>query len=420
MSWKDRLRKDIVLSSPDGDVFRALWIGNDRSLDKKLGIFSYPKIKGSFVQDLEVNADKYPITIYFEGENHDLESQRFFESCKQRGLWQIVHPVLGSLVLQLVSASQSIAPVEDANITQMSLEFIESIEAELTQSSTELAGDTRAAIDTLNAKSSKSFGDKVKSAVAKGKAAITKVANKISGVIQKIMGPIVAAVSTAQSIMDQTRAAINATLDNPTFSPSAFAGQVKTLIQTPAKAIKEVRERTTAYREVAREIFNIRNESVREDGLNTAIVKELYLTSIIGALGEVAVTSSFTTRAQAISAAEEILSIYNDIIDDLDSHQSDFDSLTVDKQYFSQSDVYPDTLKVISLAMRYILSSISSLKIEKRIVLKEPTPPIIVAMREYGGPGIDDENIDFFIHTNNLKGNEILLLPAGKEVVVYV
>lgn len=420
MSWKDRLRPDIFLESPQGDVFRARWIGDDRSTEKKLGIFSYPKIPGSFVQDLDVNAAKYPMTIYFEGEDHDLEGQRLFESCKQRGLWQITHPVLGVIILQLVSVSQSMQPVENANTTQMNLEFIESIEAELTQSSFELAGETQAAVDDLNANASNSFAAKVKTAAARGKAAITKVANKIRGVIQKVMGPIVAAVSTAQSIMNQTITAINSTLNNPVFSPTVFAGQVKTLVQTPGKAIRDVRTRTSAYKTLASEIFLIQNESVREDGLNTALMKELYLSSIVGALGIIATTSSFETRTQAISAAEEILSIYNDIVENLDDHQSDFAALTVDKQYFSQLDIYPDTLKVISLAMRYILSTVSGLKIEKRITLKEPTPPIIVAMREYGGPGVDDENIDYFIKTNNLKGSEILLLPAGKEVVVYV
>lgn len=420
MSWKDRLRTEIFLESPKGDVFRALWIGDERSSDKKLGIFSYPKIPGSFVQDLDVNSVKYPMTIYFEGENHDLESQRIFESCKQRGLWQVTHPVLGVMILQLVSFSHSMQPVENANTTQVNLEFIESIEAELTQSSFELAGETQAAIDALNANAAKTFGDKVKSSVARGQAAITKVANKIRNTIQKIMSPIVAAVSTAQGIMNQTITAINNTLNNPPFAPSVFAGQVKTLVQTPAKAIKDVRTRTTAYRKLSDEIYTIQNESVREDGLNTAITKELYLSSIVGALGLIATTSSFETRAQAVSAADEILSIYNDIVENLDDHQTDFASLTADKQYFSQLDVYPDTLKVISLSMRYILSTIASLKIEKRITLKEPTPPILVAMQEYGGPGVDDENIDFFIQTNNLKGAEILLLPAGKEVVVYV
>jgi len=32
---------------------------------------------------------------------------------------------------------------------------------------------------------------------------------------------------------------------------------------------------------------------------------------------------------------------------------------------------------------------------------------------------IDDE-LDFFINSNNLSGNEILELPKGKEIVYYV
>ena len=54
MSWKDRLRGEIVLTSPDGDVFNAKWVGNDRSKEKKIGRFDYPDFDGSVIQDLGI------------------------------------------------------------------------------------------------------------------------------------------------------------------------------------------------------------------------------------------------------------------------------------------------------------------------------------------------------------------------------
>ena len=70
----------------------------------------------------------------------------------------------------------------------------------------------------------------------------------------------------------------------------------------------------------------------------------------------------------------------------------------------------------------YLLLVSFDLKTEKRFLLKENTPPIIVCINEYGflSDGVTDSQFDFFIETNNLKGDQILYLPVGFEVVVYV
>ena len=58
--------------------FDAFWTGNTRSREKKVGIFTYPKVKGSFVQDMDVNGVSYPLTLFFEGTDNDIEAQKFF------------------------------------------------------------------------------------------------------------------------------------------------------------------------------------------------------------------------------------------------------------------------------------------------------------------------------------------------------
>jgi hypothetical protein len=390
-------------------------------MQKKLGIFSYPLVRGERVQDLEVNAIRYPILIFFEGENHDLEAENFFQSCKQRGLWEIVHPVKGTLFLQMVSVTESIQPVEDANRTAITLEFIEPLQDEALVSDTELQGLSASGLDQMNSKSATSLATKINTAAARGRAAITSVTNKITTSINTVMAPLYAGVAAAQSIMDGAQSAIQETINAVVFEPLAFAGQVKTLMQTPALAVADTKARLSSYRDLATEIFEIENLSLREDGVNTAIVKEAFLVGMIGALSIIATTSSdIETRTEAIDAADDILNLFDDIVDNLDEHQTQFEDLTVDKQYFSQSDIYPDTLRQISYSLRYLLQAIADLKIEKRITLKEKTPPILIAMKEYGGPGDGDVNFDFFIKTNNLKKDEILLLPAGREVRVYV
>ena len=72
MSWESRLGKDIKFVSPSGREFTALWRGDDRTKSKKIGAFSPPKRKGTILQDLDVDATIYPLTIIFDGENREV------------------------------------------------------------------------------------------------------------------------------------------------------------------------------------------------------------------------------------------------------------------------------------------------------------------------------------------------------------
>ena len=98
--WRARLAGHIQFISPEGNEFKAKWRGSVRTLEKKLGIFAYPKVRGNIVQDLDVNSDFYSFTIYFEGKNADLESTAFLASCRQNGTWTVTHPTRGFLQLQ--------------------------------------------------------------------------------------------------------------------------------------------------------------------------------------------------------------------------------------------------------------------------------------------------------------------------------
>ncbi len=56
----------------------------------------------------------------------------------------------------------------------------------------------------------------------------------------------------------------------------------------------------------------------------------------------------------------------------------------------------------------------------KRFTLSRPRAPIEITISEYGELGPEDSYLDLFIASNHLRSDEVILLPAGREVVVYV
>lgn len=91
----------------------------------------------------------------------------------------------------------------------------------------------------------------------------------------------------------------------------------------------------------------------------------------------------------------------------------------IDKQFYSLSNSYTNLNNTFSLTMQYLISQFFNLKTEKRFTIKKPRSPIEITCTEYGGLGDNDENYDLFISSNQLQGDEILLLQTGKEVVIY-
>ena len=47
------------------------------------------------------------------------------------------------------------------------------------------------------------------------------------------------------------------------------------------------------------------------------------------------------------------------------------------------------------LTVGYLIKSAFDLAVEKRIILTEKENPVMIALREYGGQGLNDENITY-------------------------
>lgn len=90
MSWMNETREEITFRSPSyvksqggglieaaksaafgvAGEFVALWRNNERTFEKKLGMFDPPHFQGTIVQDLGVKSTLYPLTVYFDGMYH--------------------------------------------------------------------------------------------------------------------------------------------------------------------------------------------------------------------------------------------------------------------------------------------------------------------------------------------------------------
>jgi hypothetical protein len=420
MTWVDRVRPSIGLTSPEGNVFDALWRDDERSKEKKLGIFQFPKIKGAEIQDLEIGATSYPLTILFDGPDNDIESERFFKACDERGTWEIIHPVKGNLVLQLVSVGEQISPTESGNVTEFNTVWLEPSEREFRKSSAQLKSEVISQIDTVNDVG----GDQLDANVIQEKAEETKsfeqsMRNMVAAVDSKL-SPLFEKSAEINAQVQSIKRGIDVAITSIPFDLLSIAGQVQQLIQLPGLAVRDIGARISAFRNLADTMFGLRPNSPAKKNLNVVSVQEISLTSVVIGSCFAAVTGDLASRSQAVTLIDSIADLFSDVVNELDGSQELFGDEGIEFQYFSQSQTYSDTALLVATTLSYLLRSSFDLVVEKRFTLDRQRAPLGITITEYGGPGVNDSNLDLFIQSNGLKGQEIAILPAGREVVVYI
>lgn len=134
------------------------------------------------------------------------------------------------------------------------------------------------------------------------------------------------------------------------------------------------------------------------------------------------VTNPPASRSEALQGILALLALADDITGALDAIQSASAANDITQQYFSNSQAHTDILALLGMTLAYLLAVIFDLKIAKTIVLPKAFVPLDFVIQQYGAEYDQAGNsyLDLFIAANNLVGRDIVILPAGRQVTVYV
>ncbi len=420
MSWLDRVRGNITLTSPDGDNFVGKWIGDTRESQKQLGIFTYPKVDKQIVQDLGISGISYPLTIAFDGEDNDLEGTRFFDALSARGPWLINHPTKGQLFLQPTSFKEIIAPVTSGTITMFQTSWIdvalpasiisvEQLSALVETQNNIVEAAALEQLETITDQSSVENIQALKSETEKQLSSYDETINTLTDFSDEVSAKV-----------DGIKRSIDDTLSISPIDLTVLGGQIQALMRAPAAITGNVLQQLRVYQEFVNKVSDISGNVPDQTNLNVTSIKEIFAISANSSSNLISVRSEPETRETAITSLNLITEQFIQITEAFDTVQLSYNDQLIENQYFSQSLSFVESSLMSAQTAAFLLSITFDLAIEKRFELKEDRAAIEIAITEYGSLGDNDANFDLFIDTNMLKGDEILMLPAGREVVVYV
>lgn len=423
MSRRDRVRPRIVLISPNGIQFVAFWIGDSRALEKKLGISSFPGIPGLNIQDLNINAFRYPIPIIFEGEDNDTEASDFMTALGETGPWTVIHPEKGALTLQPVSFTENIDFISDSNTTRIDTVWLQVDSQDLGDLSPQLQSQVDQLIADSNQVITENIDNNLDIALEAQKQNFINRVNDFVKLIDDNLKSLTKSVDSVNRRIQAVKSGIQTVLSEATLDIVALASQINTLIQLPLQTSNDFFSRLKLYESLITDSLALIPISIDKYGItqskNDSLLTETVTTSSFIALSSILSDSDIKSRSQSIEGLDGYLSSFDEVINGLDASQELFLTTTIKEQYISLLESFSSIFQLSSKAVESLLQNFFNLAIEKNIAITKPTTPIEIVITEYGGLGNNDENFDEFIAINSLKGNDILLLKPGSTVTVY-
>ena len=431
---------DIKYTSPSGKEFSFVFDNVSKETDLKTATFTFPEKDGAYVQSLGRGGRRFPLTCIFTGENCMQKADEFEAALEERGIGSLRHPVYGTrAVVPTGTIKREDGLVTEVNTSTVTVTFSETnTDKEILQSVTESSSDITATAEVFVDNAIDEFAASISLTSAPEVLQVENLCKDSAKIICDNIDNFADMVATKKNfnLNDITNGAYKAMrkIVNSATAPindiRGYAATVLKLMRLPATIVCMPGEIITAYANMVRDIVKkFKNDPFGEKKVrNQYAVMKLSLQGAICAIcegttfacGQSSSSSAggssdgsqdgFSSREDAITAAEKVQEIFEAVKEKLDSEVGKDVLIETSESYSALLEVYQKTVALV-------LNTAFSLRKRRVIVLGRDRQIIELLAELYGDI---DSHIDEFIVDNNLMLDELKVLPMGKEVAYYV
>ena len=368
------------------------------------------------------------------------KADEFEAALEERGIGSLRHPVYGTrAVVPTGTIKREDGLVTEVNTSTVTVTFSETnTDKEILQSVTESSSDITAAAEVFVDNAIDEFAASISLTSAPEVLQVENLCKDSAKIICDNIDNFADMVATKKNfnLNDITNGAYKAMrkIVNSATAPindiRGYAATVLKLMRLPATIVCMPGEIITAYANMIRDIVKkFKNDPFGEKKVrNQYAVMKLSLQGAICAIcegttfacGQSSSSSAggssdgsqdgFSSREDAITAAEKVQEVFEAVKEKLDSEVGKDVLIETSESYSALLEVYQKTVALV-------LNTAFSLRKRRVIVLGRDRQIIELLAELYGDI---DSHIDEFIVDNNLMLDELKVLPMGKEVAYYV
>lgn len=427
MSYLDRLRQ-CAYKSPSGSQFVLQFDDVERSGSKKAAIHELPQQSKPDIQDLGNNAYRFTLQAYFTGADYDQEADAFCKSLEEKGAGGLQHPRWGDIAVLPLTWSQSESFVEGMGRANFSVEFIyapDTVAFPLTaieQQTTILNAADKATLDLREA-----FSLDFLPVDAEDVAACVQTVLDVVQDITDQFAAITNGIDEATREIENQISTIESTIDDLVAAPGQLFDAIEGLYNTVSGIPGKIADKLESYAAQIDNLFDRLSPEKSPQTMPTTKAQATLLTTIASIATASAATATATgttaSRQEAVRNAEQVDSIretHQEIIEGTEeavaTYQETHASAGAFPVFVADLESIAAVAAVASQAAAIARKASFDLRSERKYKVPADMPALVLLWQFY--QSIDA--LDEFIKTNDLQGNEILMVPAGREVVYYV
>ncbi|MFW6312498.1 MAG: DNA circularization N-terminal domain-containing protein [Spirochaetota bacterium] len=404
MPWTDRLLT-MEYRSPSGDRFVLQFDDLARTGGKKAPVTEFPGQDQAGVQELGELTPRFPITCYITGVDYDQEADRFWAALEEEGAGRLAHPRWGTIEVLPLQKEQREQFVDGAGRAVFSIEFIKVSDRSFEFPRVSTSVDDRIVSSADDAQEAITASlDGVDTTDVLQQSAVSEFAADAATTVVSEFDAILDEADDIRAEIEETAAEINRNIDALVEDPQELISTFVGLVRAPAIAGKSVIQKVRGYSGLGTAL-GAQLASVGSEYADFGLQVSLGIwRAIMFAAGLATTEGGIATRADAQRVA--------DALTDLQSTATTaIESLETEPDYTAQAAAN----LVVTRALDNLIDRSLSLPTERVLTLDRAVTPLTLTWELYGG--ID--RLDELISYNNLRGDELLMIPRGREVRWY-
>lgn len=408
MSWIERNKTGLTITTGDGKSFTPNWMNASKAIEYNVATFVFKETEGTLVKRGTPRGRQFAIEIYFQGEDHIDLADEFEASAADPKPWTIAHPYYGSILVQPVGM---VFDNSGYNVTKITGGLIETIsttpDVPTVSAPDKILADKVAADEAF----AQSYADNVP---------VSKVAN-VRDIIRNASGAystFVANITSNADVEEFLNAynEANALFRGASTTTANAIRSIQALISLPFKLQADVITRMSMLTNL---LVYLNGTIVSGSSRAAKLLYENNAGAVITSMVAAAVTNigrSYSNRRSVLETIDTILAAYNEYLTKLDAIQTANGGLI--NSYIPSR--FPLSLlgNLVGYAVTSLLDIAADSRQEISFFLEEDSNIIQLAHRLYGLKE-DDSTIDELIAVNEIGLNEILGIRKGRKITYY-
>lgn len=412
MSWVEQIKSDLIIQTGDGKQYKPHYLNPSKSKEYNITTFDFPNVSGSLVDRRLPKGRKYPLQLYFQGDDHLEVCAAFEKSADDPRPWILIHPYYGRITVQPSSLEIDNSRM---NVSEIKTEVIETILQDYPKTAVVPADKIQNNVEECNASLGAASIDKINSigvkplTISKTSAFINKSNSKVSKLLSTT-----ADSETYINKLNKLKASVNSF----STAPADVITQTIDILRTTAELPLSVTDKLTSYTAM---ISDAENSFLL--GTVSLVDKFLYMSNVGSIISAMCLSVSrplatdYSNRVDVLNTIDTLLDANITYIQTLDGIQT--------ANGGSIDSFVPDATALFQLnqLLNYTISNLFNIaldaKQERSIILEEDSNWIILAHRFYGLKS-DDSTIEQMIRNNGGGLNEMLQVRKNRKIFYYI